>query len=115
MSLRLSYLTITNAFAALRLLPISNRDRDAGILVLRHQIMVLERKLREDQVKFTPEDRTSLAALLMPLPRQVLRRLRLLVQPDTVLQPLKREPGRDLGVRQPGRHEQQDLVFAQDE
>jgi hypothetical protein len=29
--------------------------------------------------------RAFLAALLVPLPRQVLRRLRLLVQPDTVL------------------------------
>jgi transposase InsO family protein len=36
-------------------------------------------------VKFAPEDRAFLAALLAPLPCQVLRRLRLLVRPDTVL------------------------------
>ena len=41
MLLRLAYLTITNAFAALRLLPMSNRDNDGEILALRHQITVL--------------------------------------------------------------------------
>ncbi|MER6567201.1 hypothetical protein ABT288_13640 [Streptomyces sp. NPDC001093] len=57
MLLRLAYLTITNAFAALRLLPMSDRDKDAEILVLRHQFMVLERRLGEDRVKFASEDR----------------------------------------------------------
>ncbi|MGW3174693.1 hypothetical protein [Streptomyces sp. NPDC001153] len=57
MLLRLAYLTITNAFAALRLLPMSDRDKDAEILVLRHQFMVLERQLGEDRVKFASEDR----------------------------------------------------------
>ncbi|POX48397.1 hypothetical protein [Streptomyces sp. Ru72] len=83
--LRLAYLAITNAFAALRLLPMSDRDKDAEILALRHQIVVLERQLGEDRVKFASEDRAFLAALLVPLPRQVLRQFRLLVQPDTVL------------------------------
>ncbi|GAA2449056.1 hypothetical protein GCM10010191_78140 [Actinomadura vinacea] len=40
MQLRLAYLTATNAFAILRLLPAS--DRDKGIeIVLRHQLAVL--------------------------------------------------------------------------
>jgi hypothetical protein len=43
--LRLAYLTVTNAIAALRLLPMSDRDKDVEILVLRHQISVLERRL----------------------------------------------------------------------
>ncbi|MFE7333148.1 integrase core domain-containing protein [Streptomyces sp. NPDC057565] len=85
MLLRLAYLTITNAFATLRLLPMSDRDKDAEILALRHQILVLERQLGAGRVKFAAEDRAFLAALLVPLPRQVLRRLRLLIQPDTVL------------------------------
>ncbi|GGN96079.1 hypothetical protein GCM10011579_097120 [Streptomyces albiflavescens] len=85
MLLRLAYLAVTNAFAAVRLLPMSDRDKDAEILVLRHQVMVLERQLGADKVKFGPEDRAFLAALLAPLPREVLRRLRLLVKPDTVL------------------------------
>jgi putative transposase len=37
MLLRLAYLSVTNAFALLRLLPVSNRDKDVEILVLRHQ------------------------------------------------------------------------------
>ncbi|MEU8252009.1 hypothetical protein [Nonomuraea sp. NPDC048916] len=86
MLLRLAFLTITNAFAALRLLPMSDRDKDVEILVLRHQIAVLHRQLGDDaRVRFAPEDRAFLAALLTPLPREVLRRLQLLVRPDTVL------------------------------
>ena len=85
MLLRLAYLTVTNAFAMLRLLPMSDRDRDVEILALRHQIMVLERQLGQERVRFTPSDRAFLAALLHRLPRNVLRRVRLLVRPDTVL------------------------------
>ncbi|MET7540292.1 hypothetical protein [Streptomyces sp. NPDC005507] len=36
-------------------------------------------------MKFAPEGRTVLAALLAPPPHEVLHRLRLLVRPDTVL------------------------------
>ena len=45
MVLRLAYLGITNAFALLRLLPGSDRDKDAEILALRHQLAVLQRQL----------------------------------------------------------------------
>jgi transposase len=82
---RLAYLGVTNTLALLRLLPMSDRDKDAEILVLRHQIMVLERQLHGERVRFTPADRAWLAALLHPLPRGVLRHLRLLVRPETVL------------------------------
>ncbi|MFF6816260.1 hypothetical protein ACFZAG_41615 [Streptomyces sp. NPDC012403] len=41
MLLRLAYLTMTQAFAMVRLLPMSDRDKDAEILALRHQITVL--------------------------------------------------------------------------
>jgi transposase InsO family protein len=83
--LRLAYLGVTNALALLRLLPMSDRDKDAEILALRHQIMVLERQLVGDRVQFAAADRAWLAALLQPLPRTVLNQLRLLVRPDTVL------------------------------
>jgi hypothetical protein len=64
--------------------------------VLRHEIAVLRRKVsrpkpgRADQlggkkVRFTPPDRALLAALLHRLRPQTLRRMRLLVRPDTVL------------------------------
>ncbi|MEZ0091138.1 integrase core domain-containing protein [Streptacidiphilus sp. EB129] len=85
MLLRLAYLAVTNAFAVLRLLPMSGRDKYAEILALRHQISILQRQLGPDRAKFTPEDRAFLAALLHPLPSEVLRRLKLIVRPDTVL------------------------------
>jgi transposase len=78
-------LTVANTFAVLRLLPLSDRDKDVEILALRHQIGVLQRHLDAKTVTFTPADRAFLAALPQPLPRAVLRRLRLLVRPDTIL------------------------------
>jgi hypothetical protein len=72
-------------FAVLRLLPMSDRDKDTEILALRHQIAVLERRLGKEQVRFAPADRAFLAALLHRLPPEALRRLRLLVRPDTIV------------------------------
>jgi transposase len=54
-------------------------------LALRHQIAVLERQPGDAKVRFTPTDRAFLAALLHRLPREALRRLRLLVRPDTIV------------------------------
>jgi hypothetical protein len=83
--LRLTYLAVTNAFAMLRLLPMSIRDKDVEFLALRDQITVLERQLGNGRPRFEPSDRAFLAALLHRLPLNALRRLRLLVRPDTVL------------------------------
>ncbi|CAL9574722.1 hypothetical protein SUDANB95_04870 [Actinosynnema sp. ALI-1.44] len=69
----------------LRLLPMSDRDKDTEILALRHQIVVLERQLGDARPRFSPGDRAFLAALLHRLPAASLRRLRLLVRPETVL------------------------------
>lgn len=85
MLLRLAYLGVTNALAVLRLLPMSDRAKDAEILALRHQVMVLQRQLQGQKVRFTPADRALFAALLHGLPRAVLRQVRLLVRPETVL------------------------------
>src|SRR5690348_12237722 len=63
----------------------SDRAKDAEILALRHQLTVLERPLHGEQVRFHPADRAFLPALLCRLPRDVLRRTRLLVRPETVL------------------------------
>lgn len=57
-------LTVTNAFAVLRLLPMSDQDKDTEILALRHQVTVLERQLSGQRVRFEPGDRAFLAALL---------------------------------------------------
>jgi transposase InsO family protein len=85
MLLRLAYLGITNAFVLLRLLPGADRDKDAEILALRHQLAVLHRQLGGQRVRFDPADRAWLAALLHQLSRPSLHRLRLLVRPDTIL------------------------------
>jgi putative transposase len=83
--LRLTYLAVTNGFALLRLLPMSDRAKDVEILALRHQMTVLERQLGGARVRFAGADRALMAALLHRLPRAVLRQIRLLVRPDTVL------------------------------
>jgi hypothetical protein len=70
---RLAYLGVTNALALLRLLPMSDRDKDAEIFALRHQITVLERQLRGEKIRFSRAARAFLAALLHRLPRDVLR------------------------------------------
>ncbi|MFE2282304.1 integrase, partial [Streptomyces sp. NPDC059454] len=85
MLLRLAYLTMTQAFAMVRLLPMSDRDKEAEILALRHRITVLQRQLGKGRVRFIPGDRAFLAALLHRLPSEVVRRVGLLVRPDTVL------------------------------
>ncbi len=83
MLLRLPYLALTSMFTLLRLLPMTDRDKDAEILALRHQLTVLHRQI--DKPKLTWPDRALLAALLHRLPRAHLRRLHLIVSPDTLL------------------------------
>jgi hypothetical protein len=83
--MRLAHLAVTNAFAALRLPTTSGRDKVVEILVLRHQLAVLQRQLGPPRPGFTSADRAFLSALLVPLSREVLRRLQLLVRPETVL------------------------------
>nr|WP_230416187.1 hypothetical protein [Micromonospora tarapacensis] len=73
---RLAHLGVINTLALRRLLPMIDLDKGTEILALRHQIMVLERQLHGDRVRFTPADRAWLAALLHPLPRTVLSHLR---------------------------------------
>jgi hypothetical protein len=80
--LRLPYLALTSVFAFIRLLPISDTNKDIEILALRHQLSVLQRQI--DNPRLTPPDRAFLAALLHRLPRLQLRQLHLIVSPDTV-------------------------------
>jgi hypothetical protein len=70
--LRLAYLGVTNALALLRLLPMSDRDnKDAEILVLRHQITVLQRQLGKERVRFDPTDRAFLATVTCNRPARI--------------------------------------------
>jgi hypothetical protein len=82
---RFACLSVSQAFAALWLLRMTEREKDVEILALRHQLAVLRRQLGDQRPRLRPEDRALLAALLAPLARATLRRLRLLVSPDTVL------------------------------
>jgi hypothetical protein len=52
--LRLAYPGVTNVFAFLRLLPVSDRDKDVEILAPRHQITVLQRQLGTNRLRFSP-------------------------------------------------------------
>ncbi|RAG82087.1 integrase [Streptacidiphilus pinicola] len=107
MLVRFAYLAVSQAFAAMRLLPMGGREKDVEILALRHQLTVLRRQLGGERPRFRPEDRVFLAALLSGLPRQALRRIRLLVSPDTVLRwhrdLIKRRHARASARRRPGR------------
>jgi len=81
--LRLVDLAVTNTVSLIHLLPMSERDKEIETLVLRHQLAVLQRQAAKPA--FTHDDRFLLAGLLHHLPLEKLRRLRLLVRPDTIL------------------------------
>jgi putative transposase len=78
---RFAYLAVTNTFAALRLLPMSDREKDAEILALRHQLRILQRQSGDQRIRFEPADRALLAALLGTLPRKTLRQLQRALTP----------------------------------
>jgi putative transposase len=81
--LRLPYLALAGVFAAMRLLPVSDTDRDIEILALRYQPAILQRQVGKPHL--TLADRAFLAALLRRLPRPRLAQLHLIVARDTVL------------------------------
>ena len=73
---------MTNTFAVLRLLPMTDREKGAETLVLRHRITLLERQLDGTKARFTDQAQALPAALLHRVPPGALRRMRLLVRPD---------------------------------
>jgi hypothetical protein len=84
MTLRFAYLAVLRVLGWLALLARSDRAKDAEILILRHQVAVLQRQVAAPR-RLSWADRAVLAALARLLPRSQLRRLRLVVSPRTLL------------------------------
>src|SRR5450755_1713131 len=80
---RFTYLAVLRVFGWLALLARSDRAKDAEILILRHQVAVLQRQVKTPRLSWA--DRAVLAGLTRLLPARQLRQLRLLVSPRTLL------------------------------
>src|SRR6201985_2896635 len=83
MSPRFAYLAMLRVFGWLALLARSDRAKDAEILLLRHQVAVLQRQGKSRRLSWA--DRALLSALARLLPGARLRQLRLIVSPRTLL------------------------------
>jgi putative transposase len=81
--LRFAYLAVLRVFGWLALLARSDRAKDAEILILRHQVAVLQRQIKNPRLSWA--DRAVLAALARLLPRGHLRELRLIISPRALL------------------------------
>ena len=84
MCLRFVFLLITRVVAWLRLSRREDAWKLAEILILRHQLVVLQRQ-SAGRPKLSWADRALLAALAGVIPKARHQTLRLLVTPDTIL------------------------------
>src|SRR5260370_15402529 len=84
MCLRFVFLLITRVAAGLRLSRREEMWKTAEILMLRHQLAVLQRR-QPRRPKLDWADRTLLATLLGVIPKARRQRLRLLITPDTIV------------------------------
>src|ERR1019366_1777707 len=84
MCLRFLFLLTTRLAAWLRLSRREETWKTAEILILRHQLAVLQRR-QPRRPKLNWADRALLAALLGVIPKARRHRLRLLVTPDTIV------------------------------
>jgi putative transposase len=84
MGLRFAFLLITRVAAWLRLSQREETWRTAEILILRHQVTVLQRR-RPNRPDLNWADRALLAALLSVIPKARRHGMRLLVTPETIL------------------------------
>jgi transposase len=104
--LRLLFLFIARLFAWLRLTRREESWKSAEILLLRHQLTVLQRQAGS-RPKITWADRALIAVLLDVVPRSRRAGLRLIVTPDTVLRwhrdIVRRRWAQKSQHRQPGR------------
>ena len=84
MCLRFAFLLITRVASWLRLSQREETWKTAEILILRHQLTVLQRR-QPRRPKLNWADRALLATLLSVIPNARRHGLRLLVTPDTIL------------------------------
>src|SRR6266702_8521153 len=84
MCLRFAFLLITRVTTRLRLSRREEAWQTAEILILRHQLAILQRR-QPRRPHLTWADRTLLTALLSVIPKAPRQGLRLLVTPDTIL------------------------------
>jgi putative transposase len=84
MFLRLVFLLITRIAAWLRLSRREEAWKTAEILILRHQLAILQRR-QPHRPKLNWADRALIATLLSVIPRARRHGLRLLVTPETIL------------------------------
>ncbi|MGO9502169.1 MAG: hypothetical protein ACLPUO_11440 [Streptosporangiaceae bacterium] len=84
MCLRFVFLLITRVAAWLRLSQREEAWKTAEILILRHQLAILQRR-QPRHLKLNWADRALIATLLSVTPRARRHGLRLLVTPDTIL------------------------------
>src|SRR6266567_4370303 len=83
MCLRFMFLLTTRLAAWLRLARREETRKTAEILILRHQLAVLQQQPRRPELNWA--DRALLATLLAVIPKARRHGLRLLVTPDTIL------------------------------
>jgi hypothetical protein len=74
---------VLRVFGWLALLGRSDHAKEAEILILRHQVAVLQRQTGPPKLSWA--DRAILAALARLLPSSHLRQLRLIISPRTLL------------------------------
>jgi putative transposase len=84
MCLRFVFLLVTQVAAWLRLSQREEAWKTAEILILRHQLAILQRR-QPRRPKLNRADRALIATLLGVIPRRRRHGLRLLVTPDTIL------------------------------
>ena len=83
MSIRFAYLAVLRLFGWLASLARSDRVEQAEILILRHQVAVLQRQVKARRLSWA--DRAVLAALARLLPGSQLRQMHLIVSPRTLM------------------------------
>src|SRR2546423_15616493 len=82
-SMRFAYLVVLRVFGWLALLARSDRAKDTEILILRHQVAVLQRQVKAPRLSWA--DQAVMAALSRMLSRGQLGQLSLIISPRTLL------------------------------